>query len=263
MDELDEIVELPPIKNGEIVQVVSVSVKSLKTKPPSHYTEGTLIATMKNAASLILDDPKLKSAFKAAAGLGTAATRANVIDELKEDGMMLKKGKKLYPSENAINMIQWLNTHAPQTVDVKMSAIWESKLNSFVAPGDGATFERQFREELVALIETLKSARPLATRGTNSSTEKNMSDNNAPSNKQLEFASKIAQKLGIDLPEDVLQDRKACSAFIEANQEAALRPSAKQIAFAENIAKNKGLTVPPAAMKDGRELSKWIDENKG
>ena len=261
MDELDQDVALPPIADGEIVQIVSIAVKALKTKPPVHYTEGTLIGTMKNASSLITEDPKLRAAFKSAAGLGTAATRASVIDELKADGLLLKKGKKLYPSEHSINMIGWLNTHAPQTVDVKMSAIWESTLSSFAKPGDGKAFEDQFRQELVALIETLKSARPLATRGTNSSTEKTMSDNK-PSEKQLEFAQKIAQKLGIDVPESAVNDRAACSSFIEANREAALRPSAKQISFAENIAKNKGLVVPPDALKDGRELSKWIDENK-
>lgn len=259
--ELDEGPALPPLTSGEIVQVTTVSIISAKTKPPPSYTEGTLIATMKNAASLIEDDPKLKSAFRAAAGLGTAATRAATIDELKDDKMLLKKGRKLYPSESAIEMVEWLRSHAPMTVDVRMSAIWESQLSSFSKKGDGATFENQFRKELVALIETLKSARPLATKSSGN-TEKTMSEQ-LPSEKQIDFATRIAAKLGIEVPDEVLASRTECSAFIEQHREAAMRPSEKQLNFAQRVAKDKGLTIPPEALNDGRALSAWIDENKG
>lgn len=84
---------------------------------------------------------------------------------------------------------------------------------------------------------------------------------NKPSDKMLEFAKRIATKVGVKVPNEVMTDWDACKQFIDDNKEAAMRPSEKQIAFANRIAQEKGVSVPEEALKDGRELSKWIDEN--
>jgi len=84
----------------------------------------------------------------------------------------------------------------------------------------------------------------------------------APSEKQLAFAKMIADKLKIELPENVLADRTACSQFIDANQATALKPSDKQLAYAQRIASEKNITIPDALLVNGRELSRWIDEHK-
>ena len=83
-----------------------------------------------------------------------------------------------------------------------------------------------------------------------------------PTDKMLEFAKRIAAKLNQEVPQEVMLDIDACSKYIDANKDAAMRPTDKQMKFAESIAKDRGIEVPEDAKKDGRLLSKWIDENK-
>jgi DNA topoisomerase-1 len=83
-----------------------------------------------------------------------------------------------------------------------------------------------------------------------------------PTEKMLEYAKNIAKKLGIRVPDEVMVDGSACSKFIDANKNAALRPSDKQLTFAKAIAERKGVEIPDTALANGKELSKWIDENK-
>ncbi len=63
----------------------------MKTSPPKPFTEGTLIAAMKNAASFV-SDPKLKKVLRDNAGLGTEATRAAVLETLFKRHYLEKKG---------------------------------------------------------------------------------------------------------------------------------------------------------------------------
>lgn len=91
--------------------------------------------------------------------------------------------------------------------------------------------------------------------------------NGTPTPKMLDFATGIAKRLGLQLPQDVALDFEACKAFIDTHKDAAsalpLPPTEKQLSFAKSIAQKKSLTIPDAALKDSKELSKWIDSNKG
>jgi DNA topoisomerase-3 len=73
----------------------SVDVKALKTKPPARYTEATLLSAMEGAGKLI-DDDELREAM-AEKGLGTPATRAQVIEGLIAEKYMLREGRELSP----------------------------------------------------------------------------------------------------------------------------------------------------------------------
>lgn len=87
--------------------------------------------------------------------------------------------------------------------------------------------------------------------------------------KQLRFARQIARGLGTPLPDDVQQDRRAISSWIEAHRALAIRqagrfaayPTSKQVAFAERIARLKRRPVPPECFRDRTMLSRWIDSN--
>ncbi len=72
---------LPPLNKGDNCIVNGAAVEDKKTSPPPPFTEGTLIAAMKNAASFV-SDPKLKKVLRDNAGLGTEATRAGVLETL-------------------------------------------------------------------------------------------------------------------------------------------------------------------------------------
>lgn len=84
---------LPPLTKGMPCNCSKVYLKPSKTKPPARFTEGSLMMAMKNIAKEI-DDPEEKKLLKETDGLGTEATRAEVIDKLKAHGTLeLIKGK--------------------------------------------------------------------------------------------------------------------------------------------------------------------------
>ena len=89
------------------------------------------------------------------------------------------------------------------------------------------------------------------------------------SHKQLRFARQIAARAHLSLPEDVTQDRRAMSAWIDthlAQQERVSAfsryPSSKQVAFAERIARIKRRDVPRECFRDKGLMSRWIDSNR-
>lgn len=83
--------------------------------------------------------------------------------------------------------------------------------------------------------------------------------------RQLTYARALANRNQTFLPWSVQQDRRALSAWIEAQAKDAPsfdhRPSSKQVAFAERIARAKRRSVPDECFRDRQLLSRWIDSN--
>jgi DNA topoisomerase III len=255
---------LPPLTDGEHVSVVAVRAVEKKTRPPAHYTEGALIEDMKSAGKYV-SDPELRKVLRDTSGLGTSATRDSIIEVLKHHKYLETKGKNIVPTEKGTRFILWLDQVCPELTDIAQTANWEAKLDVVAAKGGGRNFEAGVAARVRELVSILKRSPAIfASPNKENST---MSDGqapraNKPTTKQLEYAARIAQKLGKELTEEQRNSYDACSAFIEANKDAANRPTEKQVAFATRIANDKGLTVPDDVLKDGRQLSKWIDENK-
>lgn len=89
---------LPKLARGDTADVLAVEGRADKTKPPAYYTEGTLIAAMENIWRAF-DDPHLQEKLKEAGGIGTPATRAAIIQELKRKAYLAADGKKLHCTE--------------------------------------------------------------------------------------------------------------------------------------------------------------------
>ena len=118
-------VRLPALVKGEAVAVAGAELKTLQTKPPGHFTDGTLIAAMKNAAAFV-SDPQLKKVLKENAGLGTEATRAGILETLFKRGYLEKKGKTLLSTPIAGELIDALPT---ALTNPGMTALWEQALD--------------------------------------------------------------------------------------------------------------------------------------
>ncbi|KWT98319.1 MULTISPECIES: DNA topoisomerase [unclassified Variovorax] len=258
---------LPFLEDGELATVVRVELKTRKTRAPKPYTEGTLLDDMKGAAKFV-EDATLRKAIrtKEASGIGTAATRAETIEKLKAVKYIKASGKTITATPKGLDFITWLESIMPELTDVALTARWQAELDGVAVSGGGKAFEAGVADnvrQLVSIFQVAPSMRLASTSSTEGSSS--MTDTpkraNKPSDKMLEFAKRIADKVGKKVPDDVMADWDACKAFIDENKDAAMRPSEKQIAFAGRIAKEKGLTVPDDALKDGRELSRWIDEN--
>ena len=120
---------LPIVAEGETCRVAGTENQAKQTRPPSHYTEGTLIAAMKNVASMVTDE-RLRKILKDTAGLGTEATRAGIIATLIERGFLAKKKKQLVSTDAGRGLISIL----PSAItNPDTTAAWEQALDEIGA----------------------------------------------------------------------------------------------------------------------------------
>jgi len=91
---------LPALHEGLTCQISNVDLKSLKTQPPKPYTQGELVKAMKGVARFVTD-PRLKQKLKDTTGIGTEATRANIISGLLARGYLQKQGSAVRASLSA------------------------------------------------------------------------------------------------------------------------------------------------------------------
>jgi len=113
-----------------------------KTKPPSRFTEGTLIDAMSNIAKFE-SDPKLKSILKETSGIGTEATRAAIIYTLKSRGFVTIKGKQLISEEKGRSLIDALPDVLSRPA---MTALWEQALDD-IAVNNGSLSDFMVKQQ--------------------------------------------------------------------------------------------------------------------
>ncbi len=120
---------LPPLREGLACQVAEVEIKALKTMPPKPYTQGELVKSMKGIARFVTD-PRLKQKLKDTTGIGTEATRANIISVLIARGYIVKKGRSIRASDAAFTLIDAV----PAAIaDPGTTAVWEQALDMIEA----------------------------------------------------------------------------------------------------------------------------------
>jgi len=100
--------KIPTFREGEKVKKLSQKVVKKKTQPPPRYTEGALLKEMERL------------------GLGTPATRAQIIETLKKRGYLTRKGKTLLPTQKAFELIEKVKTLPVSSPE--MTAEWEREL---------------------------------------------------------------------------------------------------------------------------------------
>ena len=120
---------LPALREGVSCQVADVDLKALKTQPSRPYTQGELVKSMKGVAKLV-SDPRLKQKLKDTVGIGTEATRANIISGLIARGYLMKKGRAIRASDAAFTLIDAV----PAAIaDPGTTAVWEQALDMIEA----------------------------------------------------------------------------------------------------------------------------------
>ena len=101
----DEGQALPELKSGLQLPVSGIDCEEDRTKPPAAFTEGTLIRAMENIHQAV-NDPQSKKFLKEGDGIGTPATRAAIIAELKRKKYLEVKGKKIVATELGLHLLQ-------------------------------------------------------------------------------------------------------------------------------------------------------------
>ena len=122
---------LPPLRNGETAQLHDPSIENKETRPPPRYNEGTLIEAMQNAWRFV-DDEVLRERLKEAKGIGTPATRAEIIGGLKKQGFLIAQGKHIVPTEAGLSLFGVLKQADPALVDPGVTAQLECLLDDVV-----------------------------------------------------------------------------------------------------------------------------------
>lgn len=125
------------VAEGSAYPVDAADVKEGKTTPPKPYTDSTLLSAMEHAGRTI-DDAELKTAIDDdtmhSAGLGTPATRADVIERLLERGYIVRKGKSLLSTERGEALV---DVACPSLKTPLLTAQWELELSK-VERGEAA-----------------------------------------------------------------------------------------------------------------------------
>lgn len=132
------------------------------TKPPARFTEGTLIAAMKNVAKLI-NDERLRQVLRETSVIGTEATRAGIIKTLLDRGFMMKRKKNLISTETGRALVDAL----PGPVkDPGTTALWEQALDD-IAQGRGHLdeFVQRQAEWVAAMVSRAKQSGELGDLG--------------------------------------------------------------------------------------------------
>jgi len=115
---------LPEIRKGELLKNLSVKLVASKTKPPARHTEATLLSAMEHPGKLI-EDQQLRETMEQSHGLGTPATRAEIIEKLFNSFYMNRQGKEIIPTSKGIQLIGLV---PPELKSPELTAKWEQQL---------------------------------------------------------------------------------------------------------------------------------------
>ncbi|MBL8434234.1 MAG: DNA topoisomerase III [Zoogloea sp.] len=143
--------QLVAVEPGETVSTDEVLVKALVTKPPARFNEATLLSAMEGAGKMV-DDEELRAAM-AGRGLGTPATRAQIIENLIGETYMLRDGKELIPTAKAFSLITLLRgLGANELTSPELTGEWEHKLAQMER---GALSRAEFMEHIQAMTRDI------------------------------------------------------------------------------------------------------------
>ncbi|NLI92387.1 MAG: hypothetical protein GX434_09365 [Peptococcaceae bacterium] len=142
---------LANLNQGEARTVKNLKPQKGKTKPPARYTEATLLTAMENPGKFI-EDEELRETMKGS-GLGTPATRAEIIEKLLHTSYIERSGKELVPTSKGRQLI---NLVAPELRSPELTAQWEQALTD-IARGKGSktAFIQGIREQTVHLVKSI------------------------------------------------------------------------------------------------------------
>lgn len=148
---------LPEFTKGQQLKITALKVTEGKTKPPAPFTEATLLAAMESPAKYMdTKDQSLVKTLGETGGLGTVATRADIIEKLFNSFMIEKKGNSIYLTSKGRQVLDL----APRGLtSPELTARWEQKLAD-IAKGKFAkkNFEAQIRSYTVDVVNEIKAS---------------------------------------------------------------------------------------------------------
>ena len=270
----DEAQLLPPLRNSETAQLQDPRIEDKETRPPPRYNEGTLIEAMQNAWRFV-DDEVLRERLKEAKGIGTPATRAEIIGGLKKQGFLIAQGKHIVPTETGLSLFGVLKQADPALVDPGVTAQLECLLDDVVVG----------KQEMIGAIDAvcdvaeriigrLKEGATAGGPALLGDAVGNAAAAYSPTPAMKRFADSLSRKKGVKPPPGYKTSISICRKFLsehapkKADGETVgkLDPkpvSPAQLLYAKKIAQGKGLIIPDEAKTNSAAMSAWIESSRG
>ena len=263
---------LPAMRNGEITQLQNPTIDDKETRPPPRYNEGTLIEAMQNAWRFV-DHEVLRDRLKKAKGIGTPATRSEIISGLKRQDFLIAHGNNIVPTAAGLTLFGILKQADPALVDPGVTAQLECLLDDVVVG----------KQEMVGAIDAvcdvaqriigklkegaLGGGPPLL-----GAVVDGVAGERPPTPAMKRFADSIARQKRIKPSPGYMKSGSICRAFLEqhapkktggetvgAHGPRAASPA--QVLFAEKIAQEKDVAIPNEAKTSSASMSAWIESN--
>ena len=272
----EEAQALPVLRDQETARLRDPEIEDKETRPPPRYKEGTLIEAMQNAWRFV-EDEALRERLKEAKGIGTPATRGEIIAGLKKQGFLTVREKNIVPSDRGLALFGVLERADPALVDPGVTAELECLLDDVVLG----------KQEMTVAIDAIcDAARRIIGRlgeGAAGGAAVALGDasngcsgkDRLPTAAMKRFAASIAKRKGIKPPAGYTKSASVCRQFLDRHAPARAAsntastgatgtraPSAAQLSFAEAIARDKGIAVPDEVRASAAATSKWIDANR-
>lgn len=146
---------LPNVETGDQIPVLRYEIVEGKTKPPAPFNEATLLSAMENPVKyMTTKDAKAAKTLGETGGLGTVATRADIIEKLFNSFLMEKRGKDIFITSKAKQLLELVPERLKQP---ELTADWEMKLSK-IAKGQmkASTFMREIDAYTQEIVEEIK-----------------------------------------------------------------------------------------------------------
>ncbi|MFJ8234830.1 DNA topoisomerase III [Ureibacillus sp. NPDC094379] len=157
-DERDEDVKeqlLPQMNQGDSLNISLIALTAGQTKPPTRFTEATLLSAMENPTKYLeAQDQKIAETLKSTGGLGTVATRADIIEKLFNSFLIEKRGgKEIYITSKGKQLLDLVPEELKSPAltaewEMKLEQIAKGKLKKEVFIGDMKNYTKEIVKEI-------------------------------------------------------------------------------------------------------------------
>ncbi|SFK59262.1 DNA topoisomerase [Methylocapsa palsarum] len=257
---------LPSLGDGETAVLSDARVEAKRTQPPSRYNEGTLVDAMQNAWRFV-EDPALRERLKEAKGIGTPATRAEIIKGLKRQNLLAADGKLVLPTPAGLQLFELLRGAAPALVDPGTTALWEMRLDEVVTgKADFRAVIDGIAEAAVELIEALlgpsSGMLDLTLPAPALRPDRRRPGGQGARPAAMKEAKPVRRRRATKAePAPTRKPKTSSNPVFDMEVTAgAAAPTAKMVAYAQSLARDKNVPLPAGYDRDFKACRRFLDE---
>ncbi|URZ03651.1 DNA topoisomerase III [Clostridium felsineum] len=148
---------LPSVNKGDDIAFSEIVIKKGQTKPPSRFTEATLLSAMENPQKYVSMDKTSAKTLGETGGLGTVATRADIIEKLYKTFYIEKKGNEIVPTSKGKQLVNLVPSDLKSPL---LTAKWEGQLDA-ISKGklNGLSFVNEIKGYASKLVDDVKGSK--------------------------------------------------------------------------------------------------------